>query len=178
MTEATQSPSPKLLTLWRIHALLGTLGMGLLGGLTAFGLCRGVLELESATAVQISLVVALIFLIGAALLGELHARRAFAYYRWQHLPNEGIVVWHGAWWQREIWIPMLRLQHLDVVRGPLERQLGLAALELHTAGSHDHKTRLPGLEPDVAVALRDALLGELQTLGSTRTTASQDGMVT
>lgn len=188
MTGATQSSSPKLLTLWRLHALLGALGMGVLGGFLAFGLVRGAMQLDSASALQVSLVVAAICLIGAALLGELHARRAFAYYRWERQPNEGIVVWNGAWWQREIWIPMLRLQHLDVVRGPLERRLGLAALELHTAGSHDHKTRLPGLDPDVAVALRDALLGELQAQApshsagfhdsTARDGTARDGMVT
>ena len=90
------------------------------------------------------------------------ARLALHLYRWQRRPGEGVVVWRGAWWHREVWIPMARLQHLDIKRGPLERWLGLATLELYTAGSHAYETRLPGLEPQQAQALRDGLLAELQ----------------
>ena len=109
--------------------------------------------------------------IAVSLLLLWRTRTAARVYRWRHRPGEGVVVWKGAWWQREVWIPMTRLQHLDIKRGPLERWLGLATLELHTAGAHDHETRLPGLEPPRAQALRDALLAELQREGN----GGQDG---
>jgi membrane protein YdbS with pleckstrin-like domain len=50
------------------------------------------------------------------------------------------------------------VQHLDVERGPLERQFSLATLVVHTAGSQTTALRLSGLEEPDAVALRDALI--------------------
>ena len=148
-------PSAALLTKWRVVALLGGLLAGLLGALLAFALQTG----AAAT-----------FGLGAwaavTLLLLTHADAAFRAYRWQHRPGEGVVVWRGVWWQSETWIPMARLQHLDVQRRPLERALGLATLELYTAGFHDHKTRLNGLEPQEALRLRDGLLAELQAAPS------------
>lgn len=164
MTGGDERPVPRLLALWRIRALIAALAAGAGGGFVALGLLRGAMQLEKSAALPTAAAIGAGVLLAAAVLGDLHARRAFAGCRWQHLPDEGVVAWSGAWWQREIWIPLARLQHLDVVRGPLERRLGLASLELYTAGTHDHRVRLPGMEPLAANRLRDALLGDLQRL--------------
>jgi uncharacterized protein len=50
-----------------------------------------------------------------------------------------------------------RLQHVDLRRGPVERQFGLATLVLHTAGTHAASITIPGLDADEAVRLRDRL---------------------
>lgn len=155
-------PVPRLMTLWRLRVLLAALAAGGAGGLLALSIARNALQLAVTAALTPAIVAAGVVALAVALLGDWHARRAYAVCRWQHLPDEGVVAWSGAWWQREIWIPLTRLQHLDVVRGPLERRLGLASLELYTAGTHDHRVRLPGMEPLAANQLRDALLGELQ----------------
>src|SRR5262249_15869407 len=42
----------------------------------------------------------------------------------------------GRLFQRARLLPLSRLQHVDIERGPLERMFGLAALVLHTAGTH------------------------------------------
>jgi uncharacterized protein len=55
-------------------------------------------------------------------------------------------------------LPLSRLQHVDIQRGPVERKFGLATLILHTAGTHHATLALPGLDADEAVRLRDHLL--------------------
>lgn len=55
-------------------------------------------------------------------------------------------------------LPLNRLQHVDLQRGPVERLFGLARLQLHTAGTHDATITIPGLAADVATQLRDQLV--------------------
>ncbi len=149
-------PHPKLARLWALQALLAGLAAGALAALlsVAFFGDRAGWRGPALAGLAVALAVSLPLF--------WRSRVAAQVYRWQRLPGEGMVVWKGAWWQREVWIPLTRLQHLDIKRNPLERWLGLATLELYTAGSRAYETRLPGLEPPQAQALRDALLAELQ----------------
>jgi len=55
-------------------------------------------------------------------------------------------------------LPLPRLQHVDLQRGPLERGFGLASLILHTAGTHEATITIPGLDGNEAVYLRDTLV--------------------
>src|SRR5262245_10489742 len=64
----------------------------------------------------------------------------------------------GLVFQRARLLPLSRLQHVDIERGPLERMFGLAALILHTAGTHSANIRIPGLEAAEATRLRDHLI--------------------
>jgi membrane protein YdbS with pleckstrin-like domain len=64
----------------------------------------------------------------------------------------------GRVFQRARLLPLSRLQHVDIERGPLERMFGLAALVLHTAGTHSANIRIPGLEASEATRLRDHLI--------------------
>jgi membrane protein YdbS with pleckstrin-like domain len=64
----------------------------------------------------------------------------------------------GRLFQRARLLPLSRLQHVDIERGPLERMFGLAALVLHTAGTHSANVRIPGLEAAEAMRLRDRLI--------------------
>jgi len=64
----------------------------------------------------------------------------------------------GVWFRVIKLLPLSRLQHVDLERGPLERAFGLASLVLHTAGTHDASITVPGLEAAEAVRLRDQLV--------------------
>lgn len=55
-------------------------------------------------------------------------------------------------------LPLNRLQHVDLQRGPVERMFGLARLQLHTAGTHEATITIPGLAAEVAIQLRDQLV--------------------
>jgi membrane protein YdbS with pleckstrin-like domain len=50
-------------------------------------------------------------------------------------------------------VPLVRVQHLDVARGPLDKMFGTATLAIHTAGTHNSIVSLPGLSPDRAAEL-------------------------
>ena len=64
----------------------------------------------------------------------------------------------GVWFRVLKLLPLSRLQHADLHRGPLERAYGLASLILHTAGTHEATHVIPGLDADEAVRLRDQLV--------------------
>ena len=51
-------------------------------------------------------------------------------------------------------VPFVRVQHIDVTRGPLEKMFGTATLVIHTAGTHNNVVIVPGLAPERADALR------------------------
>jgi membrane protein YdbS with pleckstrin-like domain len=87
-----------------------------------------------------------------------------AYRRWRatfwKLDDTGLHLRRGRMWRKEVLVPRSRVQHLDIERGPIERQYGLATLVVHTAGTRQHAMRIAGLPDADAVALRDALVPE------------------
>ena len=60
-------------------------------------------------------------------------------------------------------VPLVRVQHIDVTRGPLEKVFGTATLVVHTAGTHNSIVVLPGLAPDKATAIRDEIRQRIRT---------------
>lgn len=50
-------------------------------------------------------------------------------------------------------VPLVRVQHLDIARGPLDKLFGTATLAIHTAGTHNSIVSLPGLSPERAAEL-------------------------
>jgi membrane protein YdbS with pleckstrin-like domain len=60
-------------------------------------------------------------------------------------------------------VPLVRVQHLDVVRGPFDKMFGTASLVLHTAGTHNSTVTVPGLAPDRAAAMRDIIREHVRT---------------
>jgi membrane protein YdbS with pleckstrin-like domain len=95
--------------------------------------------------------------LAGALLGAWIDRLRWRRTRWK-LDGIGLHVRRGLLWHAEVLVPRSRVQHLDVERGPLERQFGLATLVVHTAGTQTHALRQSGLDDADAVALRDALI--------------------
>ena len=60
-------------------------------------------------------------------------------------------------------VPLVRVQHLDVTRGPVDKIFGTATLVVHTAGTHNSIVTLPGLAPERAAAIRDAIREKVRT---------------
>jgi membrane protein YdbS with pleckstrin-like domain len=81
--------------------------------------------------------------------------------------------WGWAWTGRELhvaqgWltqshtiVPALRVQHIDVTQGPVERMFGVATLVLHTAGTTHSTVHLPGISRATAEEIRDAIRAKL-----------------
>ena len=74
------------------------------------------------------------------------------------LDADGIEIRSGVWWRAVTNVPRSRVQHIDVLQGPLERSYGLGRLVMFTAGTDHSRVELPGLNYQVATALRDHLL--------------------
>lgn len=83
--------------------------------------------------------------------------------------------WGWAWTGRELhvaqgWltrshtiVPALRVQHIDVTQGPVERMFGVATLVLHTAGTANSEVHLPGISRETAETIRDAIRAKLSS---------------
>jgi membrane protein YdbS with pleckstrin-like domain len=54
--------------------------------------------------------------------------------------------------------PILRIQHIEIKRGPIERRAGLATLQVFSAGGVSHTFIIPGLTHETAIALRQFIL--------------------
>jgi uncharacterized protein len=80
--------------------------------------------------------------------------------------GDDLLVRHGILYRRLSIVPYGRMQFVDVTAGPLERLLGLATVQLHTAAAATD-ARIPGLPPAEAARLRDRLtaLGEARAEG-------------
>ncbi|HVF37727.1 MAG TPA: PH domain-containing protein [Sphingomicrobium sp.] len=59
-------------------------------------------------------------------------------------------------------VPFVRVQHIDVTRGPVDKMFGTASLVVHTAGTHNSIVTLPGLSPERATQIRDAIRSEIR----------------
>jgi len=60
-------------------------------------------------------------------------------------------------------VPLVRVQHIDVRRGPAEKLFGVATLVVHTAGTHNSIVTVPGLSPQRAGEIRDVIREHVRT---------------
>lgn len=88
----------------------------------------------------------------ALLAGREANRRGFALRAGDLIHRAGLFV------RRETIIPVRRIQHVEVVTGPLERLLGLARVVCYTAGGASADLVIAGLDPATAARVRDHLL--------------------
>jgi len=101
-----------------------------------------------------------LWLIGTAILFSVsHQWPAIAYRHMAYrVDTDAIEIRRGVFWRTVMNVPRSRVQHTDVVQGPLERKYGLGRLVIYTAGTEHSKVELPGLEHQVALDIRDHLL--------------------
>jgi hypothetical protein len=108
----------------------------------------------------INLAVPLVWIV----LGGIGAVNVVWWPRWEHdrwsyrVGDKVVELRYGVVRHVAVSIPLSRLQHVDLHRGPLERRWGLASLEIHTAGTRDASHRISGLDVTVASTLRDQLI--------------------
>lgn len=76
---------------------------------------------------------------------------------------DNLRVVHGMMFHTDTVVPFVRVQHIDVGQGPLERMAGVMHLVVHTAGTHNSIVTLPGLSRDNATAMRDSIRAHIQT---------------
>ena len=85
-------------------------------------------------------------------------------HRGWRLSDAGLEVRHGVWWKHLHAVPWARVQHADVVQGPIQRMCGVGTLTVHTAGTSNSSVNLSGLSHPRAIELRDEIIRQ-RTLG-------------
>lgn len=109
----------------------------------------------------VGLLTALGWVVAAILVTRLPARRAA---RWGFRIGEGqLRVARGWLFRTDTIVPFVRVQHIDVGQGPVERWFGLSHLVVHTSGTHNSMVVLPGLPADLAAAMRETIRRHIQT---------------
>lgn len=82
-----------------------------------------------------------------------------AYARWRFgFLGDLLLLRYGILFVEERAVPVKRMQHVDLVRGPIERLFGLATLVVFTAGNEGSAFRVPGLSATRAKELRDHIV--------------------
>jgi membrane protein YdbS with pleckstrin-like domain len=135
--EPSRRLSPTARWLWRAQGLIATVPALVVSG---------ALRSEPGGGLWLLLPV-LVLLAGAVVIPELRWRR------WRYeVRDEEIDLRHGTVTVTRTLIPMLRVQHVDTTRGPLDQLLGLATVVVHTAAG---RTTIPAIENEDAGRLRD-----------------------
>jgi len=75
------------------------------------------------------------------------------------IDDHGLTIRRGIFWRSETFVPRSRVQHTDVLQGPLQRAFEIATLIVHTAGTQDASVGLSGLSYRAALLIRDFLIG-------------------
>jgi hypothetical protein len=65
----------------------------------------------------------------------------------------------GVFFKNTVSQPVLRIQHVELRRGPIDRKLNLANLQVFSAGGALHTFEIPGLELIEAQKIRQFILG-------------------
>lgn len=60
-------------------------------------------------------------------------------------------------------VPFVRVQHIDLSQGPIERLYDLSSLVVHTSGTLNSTVTLPGLPTAIAARMRDTIRSHIQS---------------
>ncbi len=74
------------------------------------------------------------------------------------LREKDLIVVSGLIWKTRRCVPRARIQHVDIDSGPIDRALGLVEVKLYVAGGMGAVAELPGLAPEAAEQLKEALI--------------------
>lgn len=82
------------------------------------------------------------------------------YRKWGYeIRDDALYLERGVFTEVRTVVPLVRIQHVDSRRNPIERTVGLASTVVYTAGSRGADVRIPGLKPAIARDLRERLKG-------------------
>ena len=149
---AQHSLNPKIVTVWKIEN-----GIGL--GILLLAVSAGGIALWTLTEAPKAMLIVIWLVVLGIFLSQLFWYPSHAYRNWSYLlTDQTLELRFGVVWEKSVLIPLSRLQHVDLHRGPLEQHFGLSSLEVHTAGTQNASHKIPGLEPEIAIRLRNELV--------------------
>lgn len=142
----TQTVNPKAVLLWRIEATLRALLLFVLLSVTLASLMAMLRVSAAWSALALG-----VFFVYALVQIAVVPKIRFRHWRYQVDAHE-LDIQFGVFVVRRVLIPLIRVQHVDTVQGPLSKQFGLSSVTISTAaGSHS----IPGLSDRAADELRD-----------------------
>jgi membrane protein YdbS with pleckstrin-like domain len=131
---------------------------GVICGGSAIALVIFAIAAEMDAWLVIALAVALLVIAGALSLGALRWPAVSYRHRRYIVTPLGLEIRRGVVWRGIINVPRSRVQHTDVMQGPIQRKFDLATLTIHTAGTEHATVALEGLSHAMALRLRDFLI--------------------
>ena len=157
MTEATESwvaarqLDPRVVTVWTVQEAIGYAVLALL----ALAVDLGV-RLAGAGPPWPPGLPAGVLAVAGGLAAWWVPRARYRHWSYQ-VADDALELRHGVVRRIHSAIPYFRVQHIDVAQGPVERAVGLARLQLHTASAGTDAT-IPGIAATEAEGLRRLIL--------------------
>jgi membrane protein YdbS with pleckstrin-like domain len=126
--EKSFKPHPNMVKLFDYYLLMGSIPVIIVGLI--------VTSLVYILDPQYVYVPAMAFFIPIALITSFAFYWIRRYYQTinYHLTRDEVVVEHGVWWKMKHTVPYARVMSVDVIQGPLSRSLGIATVDIYTAG--------------------------------------------
>ncbi|MFB6118683.1 PH domain-containing protein [Halosegnis sp.] len=136
--------NPRVQLVWAVGSVVGALALGVGAAVVGFFVFNDPVPTGTA-GISLGLAAGLIL--------------AVVRYRvWRYeVRADSLFLERGALTHVRTVVPYVRVQHVDVSRGPLERTLGLASVVVYTAGSRGADVTVPGLVPERAEELQSRL---------------------
>lgn len=72
--------------------------------------------------------------------------------------EQDLILQKGLFFRATVCQPILRVQHIELKRGPLDRMASMAKLQVYSAGGSAHTFEIPGLPVERARQLRQFIL--------------------
>jgi membrane protein YdbS with pleckstrin-like domain len=143
-----RSVDPRAITLWRLEAGLST---GLFALFLLAGLGSLLVIAPPSLALMASAFVLLVAYAGVQI--GLIPKLRYRYFRYQ-LDEHELDIQKGVFVVRRTLVPLVRVQHVDTVQGPLSKQLGLTSVTVSTAAGAQV---IPALSEQSADELRNQI---------------------
>lgn len=121
-------PDPNMIRLYHIYTSLVTVPLAIIGLLVTW--------IISWFNLAIAYSVALIFFTPLIVVSAFVLYWIGRYYEsiTYHLTDDEVMVERGVWWKMKHTVPYSRVMSLDIVQGPISRRLGMATVDVYTAG--------------------------------------------
>ncbi len=154
------SPDPRQISLERIQAwiVFAVLLTGAMVGLVITLIASGLTSVFLLVFGGVFTLLALILWHGLAWPAVAHR-----YNKWR-LDETGLEIRNGVFWRHQVSVPVARVQHVDVLQGPLQRRFGLGTVTVHTAGTTNASVSFEGFAYEDACQLRDQLIQQREAL--------------
>lgn len=79
--------------------------------------------------------------------------------------EKDIIYTRGFIFSKTTVVPFNRIQHATISRGVLDKFFGIATLNIFTAGGSGSDIKIPGLEPELAIRLKESLAKKISEDG-------------